>query len=534
MRFPRYLVNFNSRELEKEYFDIIIIGSGIAGVYTALCLPDDKFNITILTKEKINISNSVLAQGGIAVSLDKSDSPELHFQDTIIAGAGLCNEETVRVLVNNASHNIENLCRYGVRFDREAEGNLSLSQEGAHSKKRIVHAGDATGKEVCDTLINAARKKDNIIIQEKVFAVDFLTQDDTCMGVLVLKNGKLALYFSDIVICASGGYGQVYYKTTNPPVTTGDGLAMAYRAGAELMDLEFVQFHPTVLFHPKNKSFLISEAVRGEGAVLRNIYGERFMPLYHELAELAPRDIVSRAIFNELKKSKSDHVYLDITFKTREYLQNRFPTIFKTCQEYGIDISKDWIPVAPAEHYCMGGIKTDAFGRTNIKGLFACGEVACNGIHGANRLASNSLLECLVFGKNIAEHITDLPKRKLSEFKFDENYQIQRQDNQLDINSIKQDIQKIMDQEVGIIRDKQGLLSAKNRVKKYLTQISFIENKTVDHLELQNIALISYLVINSALKREESRGSHFRKDFPNTDDLTWKKHIIVSKEEEIC
>lgn len=528
MKTPRYLVDFDSRKLERKIYDVVIIGSGIAGVYTALCLPDN-IRIAILTKEEINISNSVLAQGGIAVSLGKEDSPELHFRDTIAAGAGLCDEEAVRILVNNAGENINRLCNYGVRFDKEKEGSLSLSREAAHSIGRIVHAGDATGKEVCDTLITVVKKKKNVEIFEEIMAVDFLTENDQCEGVLVLQDEKLVMYLSPVVVCAAGGYGQLYRNTTNPEVATGDGAAMAYRAGVELMDMEFVQFHPTVLYHPENRSFLISEAVRGEGAILRNIKGERFMPLYHELAELAPRDVVSRAIFNEMRNTKAEHVCLDITFKDKEYLQARFPNIFKTCFEYGIDISKDYIPVAPAEHYCMGGIKTDAFGRTNIKGLFACGEAACNGIHGANRLASNSLLEGLVFGRNIAEQVGKICSTG-KQGEFEQSYRTEGADIEVDVDTVKKGIQDTMQDEVGIIRDRQGLMAAMKRIREYMDRIAGIWGIDAGCLELQNMILVSYLVINSAIEREESRGAHFRRDFPLANDLKWKENIVVRKE----
>ena len=399
----RYLINFDTDKLETEYHDMVIIGSGIAGVYTAL-QTDRDVDVLILTKESIDICNSVLAQGGIAVSLDKEDSPKLHYKDTLFAGAGLCDENSVWVLVNEAAENIKNLCNYGVDFDKGKDQKLSLTREAAHSKNWIIHTGDSTGKAVCDTLINAVKRKKNVTIREQVFVIDILTKDNVCKGVIICdRDGQTKLIRTNMVICAAGGYGQLYSNTTNPEVATGDGASFCYRAGAALMDLEFIQFHPTVLFHPDNKSFLISEAVRGEGAVLRNSKGERFMHKYHEMKELAPRDVVSRSIFMEMQETQASNVFLDITHKEEDFLKKRFPTIYKTCKEYGINISKDMIPVAPAEHYCMGGIKTNENGETNIKGLYACGEAACNGIHGANRLASNSLLEGLVFGRRIGK-----------------------------------------------------------------------------------------------------------------------------------
>lgn len=528
MSTQRYLAEFDTSKMQKEYHDIIIIGSGIAGVYTALEIPD-RYDITILTKETLDISNSVLAQGGIAVSLDKKDSPELHLKDTLYAGAGLCDEEAVRVLVNEAAGNIDRLCKFGVNFDKTSKDELSLSREAAHSMNRIIHAGDTTGKEVLDKLIAAVKTRRNIDIHERTSALDLLTEDGTCKGVIAYSEDAqcLKLYLSNIIICATGGYGQLYSYTTNPEVATGDGVCMAYRAGSELMDLEFVQFHPTVLYHPENKSFLISEAVRGEGALLKNVNGERFMPGYHHLNELAPRDVVSRAIFREMKKTGSEHVYLDIKFKGREYLEKRFPNIYKTCLGYGIDMAKDMIPVAPAEHYCMGGIRTDVHGRSNIKGLFACGECACNGIHGANRLASNSLLEGLVFGRLIgiqAEEILNKTGRSVS-FKDIVN-KTEYKCVDIDCKEAMADIQMEMSENVGIIRSKQGLLEALNKINDYGSRLKDKKNDTISDYELQNVQLLSQLVTESALEREESRGAHFRLDFDNTDDMKWKRHII--------
>jgi L-aspartate oxidase len=524
----RYLIDFDTSAIEVEFHDVIIIGSGIAGVYTALEAPDE-FNVAILTKETIDISNSALAQGGIAVSLDKGDSPELHFKDTIYAGAGLCDEKSVWVLVNEAAPNIERLCTLGVNFDRQDTCELSFTREGAHSKSRIIHSGDTTGKEVCDKLIAVVRMKSNIEIFERTFVLDLLAEGDTCRGVLVYDEDSSAYkaLLSNVIICAAGGFGQLYANTTNPETATGDGVCMAYRAGAELMDLEFIQFHPTVLFHPRNKSFLISEAVRGEGALLRNIKGHRFMPEYHPLNELAPRDVVSRAIFEEMRKTGSSHVYLDITFKDRKHLENRFPNIFKTCLGYGIDISRDYIPVAPAEHYCMGGIRTDIYGRTNIKGFYACGEAACNGIHGANRLASNSLLEGLVFGSKIAREIKNIIEENSGkEVKFSGSFSSKRVKKDIDREKIKADIQKTMHDYVGIVRNREGLLHAKDKIDAYYRMLSDMENESMKDFELQNTVLLSRLVIESALEREESRGAHYRSDFSKTDDKNWRKHII--------
>lgn len=511
--------------------DVIIIGSGIAGVYTALEIPNNR-QIAIITKETLEISNSVLAQGGIAVSLDEqNDSPTLHFKDTLFAGAGLCDEKSVWVLVEEAAENIRNLCRIGVNFDKSGN-HLSLTREGAHSVNRIIHSGDTTGKEVCDKLIEEARRKENITIYERFFAVDLIVEQGQCKGVIVYDElqDEMKIFRANAVVVATGGFGQIYSHTTNPEVATGDGVGMCLRAGAEAMDMEFVQFHPTVLYHPKDKSFLISEAVRGEGAQLKNVHGERFMQKYHELGELAPRDVVSRANFEEMSITASENVFLDITFQSREHLENRFPNIFKTCLDYGIDISKDYIPVAPAEHYCMGGIRTDVDGQTNIKGLYACGEVACTGIHGANRLASNSLLEGLVFGRKIAKEIAEVEKKGVPELfakniGSEEKYHSYKENDNL-LREMKKEIQNTMTRYVGIVRNEQGLKKAEETIKNIRQRYSDLEGFSLIKLEVANMLTVARLVVESALERQESRGAHYRSDFEKTDDVNWKRNII--------
>jgi L-aspartate oxidase len=556
----RYLVDFDFACIEKEYHDVVIIGSGIAGVFTALEI-NKEADVAILTKETLDISNTVLAQGGIAVSLDKNDSPELHFKDTIYAGAGLCEEESVWVVVREAASNIDRLCKFGVNFDKIDRDKLSLSREGAHSMNRIIHAGDTTGKEICDKLISVVHTRNNIKIFEKTFVIDIITEKGKCKGVLACyeTTGKLKLILSDLVVCATGGYGQLYSRTTNPVVATGDGISMAYRAGAELMDLEFVQFHPTVLYHPKNKSFLISEAVRGEGALLKNDRGERFMLNYHPMGELAPRDVVSRVIFNEMKKTGTENVYLDITFKGKDYLKQRFPNIYKTCMSYGIDMAKDYIPVAPAEHYCMGGIRADVKGRTNIEGLYACGECACNGLHGANRLASNSLLEGLVFGRVIAESINDIlqkgkinwwPERSINA--LPERGQEDKPGTGTGCDAgrggtargadtlegytadegrhwIKDAVRREMTENVGIIRTGEGMKKALDKVNGFIRDVEDIKNTSLSDIELQNMLILARLVIESAIERKESRGAHYRLDFSEMDDKNWRRHIIKKR-----
>ena len=528
IKHDRYLINFDTNSIPCEFFDVVIIGSGIAGVYTALSTPRNA-KVLIITKEAIEINNSVLAQGGIAVSLDQNDSPNLHFKDTLFAGAGLCDETAVNALVNEAAENIATLCLYGVNFDRDEYKRLSLTREAAHSMNRIIHTGDATGKEVCDTLVSAVSGLSNVTIREQTFAIDILTEDEECKGVLTSNEDgtELKAYFAPVVVCASGGYGRLYSKTTNPEVANGDGASLAYRAGAELMDLEFVQFHPTVLFHPDNQNFLISEAVRGEGALLRNNKGELFMEKYHDMKELAPRDVVSRAIFQEMQKTGSDHVFLDITHKEKQFLEHRFPMIYKTCLSYGVDMSKDFIPVAPCQHYSMGGIKTDEWGRTKVRGFYAVGEAACNGIHGANRLASNSLLEGLVFGRRIGLQVKEnLNQIKMREgFKPNISNEKEWKDTDIDVPSMINKLQNIMNLNVGIIRSKESLSTAINEIDEMKKDVEGVKVVHTQFMELKNMLTLSSMVVKAGLLREESRGAHFRSDFPESDD-NWLKNIV--------
>ena len=516
------------------YFDVIILGGGIAGLFAALEL-SDKLKIAILTKEKVEISNSNLAQGGIAVPLGRDDSPKLHLDDTLYAGAGLCDKDAVWVLVNEAVPCIEQLCSFGVGFDRDDDDELSLTREAAHSTDRIIHAGDSTGKKVCDRLTLIASQHKNISIIESTMAIDLLMADGKCFGVLAADNvtGEVGRVYANAVICGTGGYGQLYKYTTNPEVATGDGLAMAYRVGGELMDLEFVQFHPTVLTHPLDNSFLISEAVRGEGAQLRNRIGERFMSEYHELAELAPRDVVSRAIFDQMLKWDEDNVWLDITFKEKKWLKQRFPNIYKTCLNYGIDISTDYIPVAPAAHYCMGGVKVNIEADCGIPDFYVCGEVSCTGVHGANRLASNSLLEGLVFGRRIAEKLNKnlVPgQRRLESQRADvlekrvkASISVEKDtEAELLIKKLK----SIMTKKVGIIRDEKAMLEAREQIRRIKTTAEQSKVVSIEGLELENMLLIAGLVVESALTRKESRGAHYRTDFPDLDDKNWLKNIV--------
>ncbi|HYE84681.1 MAG TPA: L-aspartate oxidase [Clostridia bacterium] len=513
----RYLMNFDTRKIESEKWDVVIIGSGIAGLYSAVNL-DPSLKVCILSKETMDENNSYLAQGGIAAAIGADDLPEYHFEDTIKAGAGHCYEEAVNVLVKEAPEDIDILCKLGTNFDRNSDGTLTTTREGGHGRFRIVHAlGDATGKEVVDSLLRVCRKKDNITIKENCFAIDLLVTVDRCVGVLIAEGidrdaAKKVLYCRSVV-CASGGIGQVYKNTTNSEVVTGDGISMAYRAGAVLSDMEFIQFHPTAFFKPDQEGsrFLISEAVRGEGGILLNVNHERFMHRYHELGEIAPRDIVSRAIFSEMKKTGSDRVYLDITHKDADYLRKRFPTIYDRCLKEGVDITKDYIPVSPVQHYFMGGIKTDLMGRTNIQGLYACGEAANTGVHGANRLASNSLLEGLVFGRRCAGDInTCIEGIELKTVHFSNTSG--KTGKALDAARIRSEIKTKMDAHVGIERNGPDMEEVLTWISNIISGLEEAELKSVNEMETINIAYIASFILKSAIARKNNCGSHYRTD----------------------
>jgi len=526
--FPRYLINFDLSNIKKIYTDFLIVGSGIAGLYTSLKLCNKK-EVTLLTKSKLKESSTEYAQGGIAVALGDEDSPHLHMEDTIKAGANFCDSKAVEVLVIEGPKCVEELIEWGTKFDK-IEGKYNTTLEAAHQRPRILHAqGDATGAEIERSLSEKVIKENKIKIKENIFVLDILTEHNTCYGLLVLDNNikEIIAYLAKSTILASGGAGQLFSNTTNPDVATGDGITMAYRGGVKIADLEFIQFHPSALYHQGSPKFLISEAVRGEGAILKNIKGESFMLSYHPLAELAPRDIVARAITDQMKKTKSDYVYLDAT-KIKHKFSKRFPTIYKNCLELNIDPEKEHIPVAPAAHYTMGGIKTDIFGQTNISNLYACGECASTGVHGANRLASNSLLEGLVFGNRIAQKIKE-NKGHFSIKKWDKlklSYNIPRKKyKEYSTVKLKKELQKLMWDKVGIIRNSSDLKQAQQKINEWKLILTS-ELKTTEEFELANLIISADLVTNSALQREESRGAHYRKDFPDRDDVNWKKHIV--------
>ncbi|MCL2201823.1 MAG: L-aspartate oxidase [Oscillospiraceae bacterium] len=492
--------------------DVVIAGAGLAGLYTALNL-DENLRCVIIAKDNIDISSSWLAQGGIAAAINEGDTPELHLEDTVVAGAGLSDIDAATVLVNEGPDDIGNLVKLNVPFDLDEFGELQFTREGGHNKNRVVHAGgDATGRETLKALSHIVSKCKNITFSGQSCLYDIVTGESGVTGVIVKYNDRKFVYIkTENVVIATGGIGQIYKSTTNPSIATGDGIAAAMRAGAKLRNIEFVQFHPTGLWRADSdgNEFLISEAVRGEGGLLVNSKGERFMVGQHELAELAPRDIVARGILKELRDSGEDHAFVDISAKSESFLKTRFPTIYKVCLSQGINIAKDKIPVCPVQHYMMGGIETDIDGRTNIPGLFACGEAANTGVHGANRLASNSMLECLVFGRRAAQFINSShgksPPRTAPVL---ENIP-PRQGAQLDYPKHREKIQETMSAHCGALRTTQGLKLALEIISEELSLLESVSDDSLAYLETLNIAAVAKAITEAALNRPESIGSHY-------------------------
>lgn len=525
-------------------YTAVIIGSGISGLYAALKLEQQKQlpqDILIITKSNLKESNSYYAQGGMVAVLkeNKNDSVELHTKDTIKAGAGLSEPDTVKFISENSDRVVKDLLNFGVDFDRDENGNFTLTKEAAHSVNRILHSGgDATGREIEIALCNAVSKNKNIKIYENTVAAELLVKNNKCAGVIVFndKTKSYEVIYTKALIIATGGLGQLYEYTTNPQGATGDGFALCYRAGVLLQDMEFVQFHPTALAIDTGKNrFLISEALRGEGAKLCDEFGIRFMRKYHEKEELAPRDIVARSIYCEMNNNADTNVYLDATSIDKDKLLKRFPTIAKKCLEYGIDITTDLIPVAPASHYFMGGIKTNICGQTNIDGLYAIGEAASTGLHGANRLASNSLLECVVCAFETAKFLlnSSLSDDNIKNNNNDyddiiEKYEKNIEKISVNVKELKSQIQSIMWTSVGIFRNEKTLTEALNSIEKINKNFKRVDKcQTKEEYELRNMLITAKLIILSALKRKESRGSHYRTDYLNTNDEI--KHSIITK-----
>ncbi|MBI4289745.1 MAG: L-aspartate oxidase [Chloroflexi bacterium] len=513
-------------------YDYIIIGSGIAGLYTAL-LAREKGTVLVLTKASIDECNTKYAQGGIAAAIGPGDSPELHFQDTIAAGAGLCDEEAVHILVEEAPERIRDLIYFGVDFDTQ-EGEVALTKEAAHSLPRILHAGgDATGEHIERALSRMARQA-KVRILEFFLATDILVKDGRVQGVRALdcRTGVAEEFEANAVILATGGGGRLFKYTTNPDIATGDGVVLAYLAGAEVTDMEFFQFHPTALRLPGAPVFLISEAVRGEGGVLRNKAGERFMSRYTPDADLAPRDIVARSIVAEMRQTQTDRVYLDVTHIPARTIVSRFPQIYRFCLEHGVDLTRNPIPVAPAAHYMMGGVRTNVWGETNIAGLFAAGEVSSTGVHGANRLASNSLLEVVVFAKRIVHRSTQLreeaqpipvPSQRASDITCALPQRSGRGSYPPPSLSA---LQSLHWDRVGILRSGEGLREAALTLGAWEKALGKVTDRP--SYEMRSLVLAGRLMAEAALLREESRGAHYRSDFPSPSEK-WQKHIVFRR-----
>lgn len=525
--------------------DFLILGSGIAGLSFAI-EASRLGTVAVVTKKETFESNTNYAQGGIAAVFDSLDRFEFHINDTLVAGAGLCNEEVVKFVVMEGPDRIEQLIRWGVEFTKAQETNTSLydlGREGGHSMRRVLHAKDLTGKEIERALNDKSSGNPNIRIYENHVAIDLIVRCDgvnapaKCLGAYVfdVDHNEVHTFRAKFIMLSTGGAGKAYLITTNPDIATGDGIAMAYRAGAKVSNLEFIQFHPTCLYHPAAKSFLISEAVRGEGGILKLKNGATFMERYHPMQSLAPRDIVAKAIDTELKKSGDEYVLLDITHKGSDFIISRFPNIYETCLGFGIDITKEPIPVVPAAHYTCGGVSVNACGETNIERLFACGEVSCTGLHGANRLASNSLLEAVVFSHRSFKRISEQFSATTQDNTFIPAWDPRgatESDESVVVSHNWDEIRSCMWNYVGIVRSNKRLARADRRIEMIIREIDeYYRNFIItrDLLELRNITLVAKLIVTCAMMRKESRGLHFTLDYPERDDLNWKRDTVLYK-----
>ncbi|PKQ28593.1 MAG: L-aspartate oxidase [Candidatus Anoxymicrobium japonicum] len=521
---PRYLLSFDTREAPQISCDVIVAGSGVAGLSAALTL--SRFcKVLLVTKSDLRVSTTRHAQGGIAAVMDAHDSSQSHIDDTLVAGAGLCDPGAVGILVNEGPDRVRELLEdYHANFDMSA-GELDLAKEGGHSCRRVVHArGDATGFEVEEALGKALARDEKVSVMEHAFVADLLLDDGVCRGALIVdaRRNATVVAWANATVLALGGTGEVFLVTTNPPVCTGDGVAMAFRAGATVADVEFVQFHPTALHTPEKPKFLISEAVRGEGAWLVDDEGNRIMDGIHPMAELAPRDIVVARMVDVMKDQQRNHLFLDVRHLDPDVIHSRFPTIYEHCMQVGIDMTRHRIPISPAAHYTSGGVVTDLWGRTDIPGLYACGETACTGVHGANRLASNSLLEGLVFARRIALSLKGLPQAKLRKPRILSTRKANSPPSRADL--LRDNLREVMLDSVGMVRCERGLREAREFLHAN-ARVLDAEFTDVPGMELQNILTVACLITTAAQMRLESRGCHRRRDYPVSDEWNWRKHI---------
>ncbi len=530
---PRYLIPFHPKHVGHRFTDLLIIGGGIAGLRAANAA-DPSQAVLVVTKDEMLQSSSNYAQGGIAGVMDPEDRFENHIEDTLTAGAGLCIREVVELVIREAPQRIAELAAWGAGFDEEA-GHLALGKEGGHSHHRVVHAlGDATGKEIMRALLLHTEQAAHINLMANTFTLDLLTDEaGTCRGAVVwdAHNGTTLIWAKQTILCA-GGAGQLYRETTNPPVATGDGVAIAHRAGAELRDLEFMQFHPTVLYIPGSSRVLITEATRGEGAYLLDATGHRFMPDYDSRGELAPRDVVSQAIENQMEKTHHSCVYLSLAHLSPERVRSRFPGLAAVCSKFQLDVTSDPIPVRPGAHYMIGGITVNLAGQTSLPGLWAAGEVTSSGLHGANRLASNSLLEGLVFGAHAGEAASQaaLEMPNLFEAPPLSNLPLPAEGEPLDLDDIRNSLKTLMWRKIGIRRDGESLVEAREAVDSWCRYVLSQQFADPSGWQLQNMLTVARLMIAAALAREESRGVHLRSDFPDTDDTSWHRRLVFSPE----
>ena len=528
----RYLINVDSTSANQLFTDCLVIGAGVAGLRAAIEAAES-LKVIVVCKGTLKDSNTWKAQGGIASVLDVADTFESHVADTLKTGCGLCDKNVVDLVVRRGPGLVSQLLGWGAEFDRK-DDHLDITLEGGHSHARIAHAhGDETGRIIAQTLIKQARQDPNIRIIEGFYVIDLLTDDDNkCVG-LIGCDGRSGpqIIWSPNTILASGGAGRLYRETTNPEVATGDGIALAYRAGAVLRDLEFVQFHPTTLYIAGASRTLITETLRGEGAILLDNKGRRFMNDYHESGELAPRDVVSRAILSQMQKTKATHVYLDVRHFDKEFFANRFPLINELLNSFDIDIANDLIPVRPSAHYMVGGVKTDASARTSVNNLYACGEVASTGLHGANRLGSNSLLEGLVFGQIAGRAVSQCTQAGAAQINRPLiKYQIPHSDRtRLDTEDVRNSLRALMWRNVGITRTDRPLAEAQEIIRFWQRYVMDKAFESPEGWECQNMLTVSLLIAQAAQQRRESRGTHFRRDFPDTDDKSFAKHIELTR-----